>query len=114
MSTISTQNAVFLILSIFGPCSSASTSNKAEAPSASAGLEATLRTPEPHTHGTVVDSASPSAGATKTTYVCPMHADVVMDAPGLCPKCNMKLEPKPLTKASDSARAASTTSSRTR
>jgi hypothetical protein len=28
-------------------------------------------------------------------YVCPMHPDVVSDAPGFCPKCHMKLDPKP-------------------
>lgn len=28
-------------------------------------------------------------------YVCPMHPDVLSEKPGLCPKCNMKLEPKP-------------------
>jgi FtsP/CotA-like multicopper oxidase with cupredoxin domain len=27
------------------------------------------------------------------TYVCPMHADVVRDEPGRCPKCGMKLMP---------------------
>jgi Heavy metal binding domain len=26
-------------------------------------------------------------------YVCPMHPDVVMEAPGSCPKCGMTLEP---------------------
>jgi hypothetical protein len=33
-------------------------------------------------------------GAPKTVYSCPMHPDVTSDAPGLCPKCSMKLEPK--------------------
>ena len=32
--------------------------------------------------------------AAKTVYVCPMDPDVVKDAPGVCPKCNMKLEPR--------------------
>jgi hypothetical protein len=31
----------------------------------------------------------------KTVYVCPMHPEVVADTPGLCPKCNMRLDPKP-------------------
>ncbi len=31
---------------------------------------------------------------TKTKYVCPMHPEVALDAPGLCPKSNMKLERK--------------------
>lgn len=28
------------------------------------------------------------------TYTCPMHADVVSDKPGSCPKCGMHLVPK--------------------
>lgn len=35
------------------------------------------------------------SGAAKTVYVCPMHPEVTSDVPGLCPKCNMKLDPKP-------------------
>ena len=33
-------------------------------------------------------------------YTCPMteHADVVMDKPGKCPKCGMKLVPKEMGK----------------
>ena len=31
------------------------------------------------------------------TYTCPMHADVVSDAPGKCPKCGMDLVKKPST-----------------
>lgn len=27
--------------------------------------------------------------------MCPMHPEVVADHPGLCPKCNMKLELAP-------------------
>ncbi|MBN9118492.1 MAG: YHS domain-containing protein, partial [Planctomycetes bacterium] len=34
--------------------------------------------------------AVPSAG---TKYTCPMHPEVVADAPGTCPKCGMALEP---------------------
>ena len=30
----------------------------------------------------------------KMTYYCTMHPEVTSDKPGLCPKCNMKLEPK--------------------
>lgn len=40
-------------------------------------------------HGAV---ASEDAGA--VTYVCPMHPEVSSSAPGVCPRCNMKLVPK--------------------
>jgi len=30
---------------------------------------------------------------TATSWMCPMHADVVRDEPGTCPKCGMKLVP---------------------
>lgn len=32
--------------------------------------------------------------APKTVYACPMHPEVNSGAPGVCPKCNMKLAPK--------------------
>ena len=32
-------------------------------------------------------------GAQATKYQCPMHADVIRDAPGRCPKCGMTLVP---------------------
>ena len=32
--------------------------------------------------------------AAKTVYTCPMHPEVVSDTAGVCPKCNMRLEPK--------------------
>jgi Cu+-exporting ATPase len=32
--------------------------------------------------------------ATRTEYICPMHPDVVQDAPGSCPQCAMALEPR--------------------
>ena len=36
----------------------------------------------------------PEGPAEKASYTCPMHADVVSDAPGHCPKCHMQLVPK--------------------
>ncbi|HTJ57303.1 MAG TPA: heavy metal-binding domain-containing protein, partial [Devosiaceae bacterium] len=39
-----------------------------------------------HSHG----HAAPSAG---TKYTCPMHPEIVRDAPGDCPICGMALEP---------------------
>ncbi len=37
------------------------------------------------------DTLPPAAGA---AYTCPMHPDVVTDAPGPCPQCGMALEPE--------------------
>ncbi len=36
-----------------------------------------------------------TSAAQATTYSCPMHPDVVSNAPGKCPKCGMDLETKP-------------------
>ncbi|MFZ5894706.1 MAG: heavy metal-binding domain-containing protein [Myxococcota bacterium] len=56
-----------------------------------------------HDHGTPpasMRSAPTPAGnegapATEgLTYVCPMHPEVTSNAPGVCPKCGMKLVPK--------------------
>src|SRR6187200_2240199 len=33
------------------------------------------------------------------TYVCPMHPEIVRDAPGSCPICGMALEPRSVTVA---------------
>jgi Cu+-exporting ATPase len=35
----------------------------------------------------------PAAAAPGTQYTCPMHPEIVRDAPGDCPKCGMALEP---------------------
>jgi hypothetical protein len=43
-----------------------------------------------HDHG-----AHASDGGTEgVVYTCPMHPEVMSNAPGVCPKCNMKLVPK--------------------
>lgn len=43
------------------------------------------------------DPGKAGAQVARIAYVCPMHPEVVLDAPGACPKCNMKLEPRPAT-----------------
>ena len=43
------------------------------------------------------DQSAPTmtlVAATATQYTCPMHPEVVKDAPGKCPKCGMKLVEK--------------------
>jgi hypothetical protein len=47
-------------------------------------------------HAPSVAAATSGAAAEqekKQKYTCPMHPEVVMDHPGNCPKCGMKLEP---------------------
>ncbi|CAN5598742.1 heavy metal translocating P-type ATPase [soil metagenome] len=39
----------------------------------------------------------PASSAAKTEYVCPMHPQIVRDAPGPCPICGMALEPRTIT-----------------
>lgn len=38
-------------------------------------------------------AATTAAPAQAQRWTCPMHHDVVMDAPGSCPKCGMTLVP---------------------
>jgi Multicopper oxidase/Heavy metal binding domain len=41
-----------------------------------------------------MDMSAPTlAAGEELVYTCPMHADVVSDEPGKCPKCGMKLLP---------------------
>jgi hypothetical protein len=42
-----------------------------------------------------MDMVSPE-GEGPTSYVCPMHPDVVSEKPGNCPECGMKLLPSAL------------------
>ena len=41
-----------------------------------------------------LEPESVTAGSTRVEYVCPMHPDMVRDAPGTCPICGMTLEPR--------------------
>jgi hypothetical protein len=38
---------------------------------------------------------APAAPAPPAAYVCPMHPDVTSASPGSCPRCGMKLVPRP-------------------
>jgi Cu+-exporting ATPase len=44
-----------------------------------------------------LEPATLAAPATKTEYTCPMHPEIVRDAPGDCPICGMALEPRTIT-----------------
>ncbi len=43
-----------------------------------------------HSHG----APAGSAGGQQVVYACPMHPEVVSNAPGNCPKCGMNLVPR--------------------
>lgn len=44
-----------------------------------------------------LEPAAPAPPANRTEYICPMHPEIVRDAPGDCPVCGMALEPRTLT-----------------
>jgi Cu+-exporting ATPase len=52
-----------------------------------AGVSAAPSTPKPVEHGAAASGAP-------RTYTCPMHPEVLRDAPGSCPICGMALEPR--------------------
>ena len=51
-------------------------------------------TPHTHVHGHAGSTPpGPASAASGTRYTCPMHPEIVRDAPGSCPKCGMTLVP---------------------
>ncbi|MFZ5894601.1 MAG: heavy metal-binding domain-containing protein [Myxococcota bacterium] len=50
--------------------------------------------PMPSAPAPAANGTTPPAAAEGVTYVCPMHPEVTSNAPGVCPKCGMKLVPK--------------------
>ena len=55
--------------------------------------------PAPMTHH---EAPAPAEGE-KIEYTCPMHPEVIRDAPGFCPICGMALEPRTVTIEEDNA-----------
>ena len=74
--------------------------NSEPAASPHAGHEHHSETPAPAAgEATAPPSSAPSQQTPdSTTYVCPMHPEVVRKQPGECPICGMKLVPKEATK----------------
>ena len=48
-----------------------------------------------------------SAPAMRTEWTCPMHPEIVRDAPGSCPICGMALEPPDVVVDEDRIRSSS-------
>jgi len=56
-----------------------------------------------------VEPAAPIAASRAVEYVCPMHLQIVRDAPGTCPICGMALEPRTVTGVEENAELADMT-----
>jgi Cu+-exporting ATPase len=54
------------------------------------------KAPGPRGPGLPIETL-PSAPAMRGEWTCPMHPEIVQDAPGSCPICGMALEPRTLT-----------------
>ena len=59
--------------------------------------------PMGHHHDATAAPAPAPAKGEKIEYTCPMHPEVVRDAPGFCPICGMALEPRTVTAEEDNA-----------
>ena len=53
--------------------------------------------PEQFLQPTSASAPVVSAPVVKTEWTCPMHPEIVRDAPGACPICGMALEPRTVT-----------------
>ena len=53
--------------------------------------ETTTTTPATGTTMAADSTSTRTPDAMATTYTCSMHPEVVLDAPGKCPKCGMEL-----------------------
>ncbi len=56
--------------------------------------EASVAAAPPHHHESLVTAQSPTPVKGGNMYICPMHPEIVRDAPGNCPICGMALEPR--------------------
>ena len=91
---ISLKSALSSILVVLGACDRAAEGSPSAVSRADHTTIASAR-PSPSASPHPAVKPMGSRDGAKTVYVCPMHPEVVSDTPGLCPKCNMKLDPKP-------------------
>ena len=63
------------------------TAAEGPAPEPSRTLQDQATSPAQHPRGGQADTAA-------TIYTCPHHPEVTSNQPGVCPKCDMKLQPK--------------------
>jgi len=62
------------------------------------GIQRTKHLPDsPETVATSNDAEKSGQGWPRSDYTCPMHPEIVRDAPGSCPICGMALEPRTVT-----------------
>lgn len=81
-------NPFFLTLAAAATLLLSSCGNKATT------TEASATTTAADTSAAAPRSATAPGSATAARYTCPMHPEVVSDAPGKCPKCGMNLVKK--------------------
>jgi len=77
-------NTIIAAALVAGLATSASASPPGKGP-----LESTI-----HKSPTALTMHKATTSAAAQQYTCPMHPEVVKDAPGKCPKCGMKLVEK--------------------
>ena len=67
-------------------------------PNTPIGIQGARQLPSPETVATSSDAEKTGQGRPRSVeYTCPMHPEIVRDAPGSCPICGMALEPRIVT-----------------
>lgn len=81
---------------VAGPMNVAQSAHDPSSPSAPEGVDPLVAANASNAAVVAVDGHEHGAPTPKegVVYACPMHAEVTSNAPGVCPKCNMKLVPK--------------------
>jgi Cu+-exporting ATPase len=61
-----------------------------------------MHTPAAHADAPLPSASGTSAPTPAVEYFCPMDLEIVLDHPGVCPKCGMALQPRRLTLGAES------------